>query len=62
MPLKDSIIDICLPITSQLHPNLNMSHTHNKCRPRHKNAIFAFAILFTFENKHWFEISFTHTV
>ena len=52
MSLKGFDIDTCLPIKSQLRPYLNMSHTPNKLRPRHKISIFAFVVLFAFENKH----------
>ena len=62
MPLTDFIIGIRLPINSQLRQNLNTSHSRYKCRPRHKISILAFADLFAFENKHWFKISFSHTM
>ena len=51
---NNSIIDIRLPFYEQLRPNLKTSHKCNERRPRHKMSIFAFVILFAFENKHWF--------
>ena len=61
--LKVSIIDIRLHINSQLRQNFNTSHTHNKRRPMHKFTIFSFVVFFfAFENKCWFEISFSHTM
>ena len=53
---------IRLPINKQLRQKLNTSHTRYKRRPKHKISILAFIDLFAFENKHWFKISFSHTM
>ena len=60
--IKVSIIDVRLPINSQLRQNFNTSHTRNKRRLRHNFSIFVFVVLFAFENTHWFDISFSHTM
>ena len=64
MPLKITIIDIRSLFNSELRSNSNTSHTRNTCkrRPRHKIPIFVYVVPFAFENKHWFEISFSHTM